>query len=69
VTEMPAAEIPTLITQLKPNDQAVVAVKIQIPKDAKPGSYKFDCIQREDRTNRVIGGVAIEIRVSKGAGF
>lgn len=60
VSELHGAEIPSFITQFEANDQAVIAVKMQAPK---AGIYKFDIVQRDDRTNRVIGGVAVELRV------
>jgi hypothetical protein len=66
ISEMQGRKIPSLLTELKPNDQVLLALKVEIPKTAKAGSvHRFDVVQRNDRTNKIIGGIALEIRVKE----
>jgi len=66
VSNFAAIKIPTLVAELKSNDQALLAVKVEIPKTAKVGSiYSFDVVQRDNRTNKIIGGIALKILVKE----
>ncbi|MEO6548968.1 MAG: hypothetical protein ABIN94_13255 [Ferruginibacter sp.] len=66
ISELHGSKIPALITTLKPRDQAWIAMKVAVPKDSKPGIIqRFDFIQRDSQTNKIIGGVALEIRVKE----
>jgi hypothetical protein len=47
--------------------QVVVGLRIQAPAKARPGqAFPLDIVER-DETGRVVGGVAIQIRIQKGA--
>jgi hypothetical protein len=63
-SRLPNLKIPSLLTELKSNDQVLLALKVDVPKNAKKGSvYHFDVVQRDDRSSRIIGGIALKIQV------
>jgi hypothetical protein len=58
-----SAEIPLT---LEPRGQVVIGVRLRAPRGARPGStFLLDLLQRERDTGRVVGGVAVHIRVTK----
>jgi hypothetical protein len=51
---------------LEPRGQLVVGVRLRAPRGAPPGStYRLDLLQRDEERGRVVGGVAIQVRVKR----
>lgn len=47
--------------------QVVVGVRVGVPREARPGSaFTLDLLQREAESGRVVGGVAVQVRVKGG---
>jgi phosphoglycolate phosphatase-like HAD superfamily hydrolase len=57
----PVGRIPVTI---QPKDQLLFGLRLKVPKQARKGeTLRFDLVQRDLRSKRVVGGVAVEIRV------
>jgi hypothetical protein len=49
---------------LEPRGQLVVGLRLRVPKEARPGStFTLDLLERERESGRVVGGVAVQVRV------
>ena len=62
----PAKGTAPLTIDLQPFDQTVVGLKIAVPQDAMPGQViRFHFVQRSLSARRIVGGVAVQIKVAK----
>jgi hypothetical protein len=61
---MPAAQKSRIKFLLPPTEQTVIGLKIKAPRNLKKGmSFITHLVQRNSKTNDIIGGVAVEVRV------
>jgi hypothetical protein len=59
----PTARIPLVI---KGGGQLAMGLRLQVPRGAKPGeTFVVDLVQRDEQRKRVVGGLAIQVRVRK----
>jgi len=55
---------PRICIKLPQRQQALIGLRVQVPEDAKPqDTLRLDLIQRDWTGRRIIGGLAVEIRV------
>ncbi len=51
-----------LAVALPGHSQSVLGLRLALPSDIKPGhTFKVDLVQRETRTKRILGGVAVQV--------
>jgi hypothetical protein len=59
---------PVIPVRVGPWNQAVAGLRVLVPDDARPGeSLLVSLVKKAARTGRVLGGVAVRIRVTESA--
>ncbi len=57
----PVSQIPILLRQ---QDQLTFGLRLKVPREAKGGdTLRLDLVQRDMRTKRVLGGIAVQVNV------
>jgi hypothetical protein len=57
------SQIPIVIQR---HEQLVFGLRVRVPRDAKEGAViKFDLLQRDLKTKKVVGGIALKITVAE----
>ena len=61
----PRGTVAHLPIRLPAASQVLVGLRVSVPNHAKPGSsFIVDMVQRDQRTKRIVGGVAVQINVT-----